>query len=273
MLKLNSEDYALAWPLLDQVQINTLFAGAVLKGQTSGAVYVDRLQHPRTFYIAHAYGMSLVYGDSGNEAFNRSLYDYITNKNGDRRSAEWLQGDPAGGWAPLIDSMQAIHNGQLGPEHKGRIEKNTRVNFTFNREVYQKAKAQYFRRDAEIVQMTSELFNEQCGAVIPRFFWRDEAHFLSSGAGYTLLWEGKNASTAFSAYLTGDQLEIGIESAADHRGRHFAFSACSALIDYCLEHGLTPVWGCRLENEPSYRLAQKLGFQPSLTLPYYRLAE
>ncbi|WP_083705434.1 GNAT family N-acetyltransferase [Paenibacillus sp. FSL H8-0259] len=280
MLKLDSRDYALALPLLSQVKINTLFAEAVLKGQTTGTVYVDNVQNPRTFYVAHDYGMSLVYGDSGNEAFNRSLYDYITNKSGDRQSPEWLQGDPAGGWSPLVESIITEHNALLnavepGPETADtrKIYTHTRVNFTFDPEVYHSAKEQWFRRDAVIVQMTAGLFDGQSGAVIPRYFWRDAEHFLSTGIGYTLLWEGESASSAFSAYRTADQLEIGIESAAGHRGKHFAFSVCSALIDYCLEHGLEPVWGCRRENEGSYRLAQKLGFKSSLYIPYYRLAE
>ncbi|WNS44624.1 GNAT family N-acetyltransferase [Paenibacillus sp. MMS20-IR301] len=280
MLKLDSRNYAAASLALESVHINTLFAGAVLKGETSGEVYVDNLQQPRTFYVAHAYGMSLVFGDSGNADFNRSLCDYITNKAGERHSTEWLQADPAGDWTPLIDSIRSMHNSTLKqsanlPEAEDlrRIERNTRVNFTFNREAYVLAKEQWFRHDAEIVRMTAELFSNQDGGVIARFFWRDQEHFLTSGAGFTLLHEGKNASTAFSAYRTENQLEIGIESAAAHRGRHYAFSVCAALIDYCLEHGLEPVWGCRQENEPSYRLAQKLGFRVSLTLPYYRLAQ
>lgn len=280
MLELGKQDYALALPLLDQMKINTLFARAVLEGQTAGSVYADSVQNPRSFYVAHPYGMSLVFGEDDNESFNRSLQHYITNQSGQRHSPEWLQGDPAGGWVPLIDSMGMSHNAMLDAEgqspertDKRRIDRQTRVNFTFNCEVYLKSREQFFRQDAEIVQMTGELFLAQAGAVIPRFFWRDEEHFLASGIGYTLLWEGENASTAFAAYRTEEQLEIGIESAAAYRGQRFAFSACAALIDYCLEHGLEPVWGCRLENEASYKLAQKLGFQPSLKIPYYRLAE
>ncbi|MEK5464753.1 GNAT family N-acetyltransferase [Paenibacillus sp. FSL P2-0089] len=273
MLKLDSRDYALAWPLLKEVKINTLFAEGVLSGQTTGSVYVDSVHNPRTFYVAHEYGMSLVYGDSGNEEFNRSLSDYITNKAGHRHSAEWLQADPAGDWDRLIEAMLPEHNARLDADDTRRMYIQTRVNFMFDPEVYYRAKAQWYRQDAEIVQMDGEGFGEQTGAVIPRYFWRDAEHFLTSGRGYTLLWEGKQASSAFSAYRTTDQLEIGIESAPGHRGKYFAFSVCCKLIDYCLEQGLEPVWGCRQENVGSYRLAQKLGFKPALNIPYYRLSE
>jgi RimJ/RimL family protein N-acetyltransferase len=57
-----------------------------------------------------------------------------------------------------------------------------------------------------------------------------------------------------------------------YRGRGFAYHACAALIEYCIRKGLMPVWSCRYENTASYRLAQRLGFVPTLYLPYYRLA-
>lgn len=98
----------------------------------------------------------------------------------------------------MIESMITEHNALLnavepGPETADtrRMYTHTRVNFTFDPEVYYSAKEQWFRQDAEIVQMTGELFDGQSGAVIPRYFWRDAEHFLSTGIGYTLLWKGR----------------------------------------------------------------------------------
>jgi len=78
-------------------------------------------------------------------------------------------------------------------------------------------------------------------------------------------------STAFSAFVHGHLLELGIETLAGFYGRGFAQFTCSALIDYCLENNLEPVWACRLENTGSYKLAQKLGFEVEHLLPYYQL--
>lgn len=47
---------------------------------------------------------------------------------------------------------------------------------------------------------------------------------------------------------------------------------CRKLIDYCLERDLIPVWSCRFENTASCKLAQKLGFEPTLMIPFYRLS-
>lgn len=68
-----------------------------------------------------------------------------------------------------------------------------------------------------------------------------------------------------------NQLEFGIETVDGFRGKGFAFHTASSLIDYCLENNYEPVWACRLENTGSYKLAEKLGFEPTVTLPYYKL--
>jgi len=66
-------------------------------------------------------------------------------------------------------------------------------------------------------------------------------------------------------------LEIGIETTKGYVRKGFALQSCSALIDYCLENKLEPVWGCKLENVGSFKLAQKLGFEPTFFIPFYKL--
>lgn len=265
MIVLENKDYYKAIEPLSYVSINTLFAEAVIENRIPGKIYVDSVQEPSTFYVAHPYGMSLLFGNSDNEQFNCDLYEYILNQELNSRNPEWLQVDPAGAWADKIDSMTT----QL--KEQQIITKNTRVNFSFNLESYQNMKETLRHHDNEIVQMTMDMFVTQTGGVIPRYFWRDVDQFLTIGVGYSLICEGEIASTAFSAFRNEHQLEIGIETAEAHYGKGYALSVCSALIEYCLDHQLEPVWACRLDNDGSYKLAQKLGFEPTINIPYYRL--
>ncbi|AIQ48026.1 hypothetical protein R70723_20535 [Paenibacillus sp. FSL R7-0273] len=265
--------------MLDLAEINTLFARTVLEQKITGKVYTDDADNPRAYYIAHPYGMSLVLGDTGNDAFIRAVSEYITNQNGSRRTAEWLQADPAGEWTGVVDSIMASHNSAAGldaglQEEAGSrvIQRNTRVNFSLDRTAFSAAKKASGRQPAHPVPMTGEHFTALDQGVVPRFFWRDAAHFTAEGAGFVLLENGEIAAAAFSSCLSGGQLEIGIETMPAHRGKGCAFAASLALIEYCLDRGLESVWACRLENTGSYRLAQKLGFRPVRTLPYYRLA-
>jgi L-amino acid N-acyltransferase YncA len=83
--------------------------------------------------------------------------------------------------------------------------------------------------------------------------------------------DSQPATTAFAAFVHGKQLEMGIETAPPHRGKGYAVYICQALIGHCLKEGFEPIWACRLENAGSFRLAKKLGFEPTLYLPYYQL--
>jgi RimJ/RimL family protein N-acetyltransferase len=278
MIELEVQDYYKGLPALDQVKINTLFARAVLEQRIPGKVYADSKEKPDAFYVVHPYGMSLVYGNATNPDIQRWLSDYITDKAEIRVQAEWLQGDPAGAWSERIDAVAAAHNSVLPgsggvsqQDDQRAIQRNTRVNFRLDHEAYFAARAQFFKQDADLVRTGKEHFSAQAGSVVPRFFWRDEEHFLAEGIGYSILEDGRVVSTAFSSCSTADQLEIGIETGEASRGKGYAFTVCAALIDYCFDHHLEPVWACRLENQGSYHLAQKLGFRPSLMLPYYRL--
>jgi hypothetical protein len=51
---------------LAKIQMNTLFARAVVEGHNPGKVFVDDVKNPSTFFIAHTYGISLLFGSADN---------------------------------------------------------------------------------------------------------------------------------------------------------------------------------------------------------------
>ncbi|MBU5670408.1 GNAT family N-acetyltransferase [Paenibacillus brevis] len=261
MIELKIEDYSLATAILEQVPFNTWFAQAVLRGLSSGRVFVDRLEHAEACYIQSAYGMSLLCGESHTAEFLEALTGYLRNEHKHRVQREWLQVYPDS-WNVLLR-----HLAEDGP-----IEENTRINFTFNRAFFQRLVDHISSSEqCEVVAIDKKLFYEFDGAVVPRRFWKNADQFVAAGAGFCVLQQGRPVSVAFSAYRVENYLEIGIETVEEARGNGFAIQASIALIRYCLEHHLEPVWACRRENEGSYQLAQKLGFVPSLRIPYYLL--
>ena len=88
---------------------------------------------------------------------------------------------------------------------------------------------------------------------------------------FTVMIDGKPASTAFTSARHDDKLEIGIETKTEYHGKGLGYIACAKLIEYCLEHQLEPVWSCRLDNIGSVKLSQKLGFVETLNMPYYHI--
>jgi GNAT superfamily N-acetyltransferase len=276
MILLEETKYSQVIEPLKTVTINHLFVKAVLEYHIQGKVYVDNVIHPKTFYVVHPYGMSLLFGDCNNMEFNKQLRNYALNIDHSRTNFEWMQAFPEN-WHPVIEQL---FDGKIISQKDntanieyGMVEVNGRVNFRFNREKYLKFKSELLLPDFPIIRTDSKVFQEIKGAVVPANFWNNADDFVSRGMGFTVIIDDKPASTAYSAFVIDNKLEIGIETMAEFRGKGLAQYSCSALIDYCIEMGYEPVWSCKRENNASYQLAQKLGFEPILEIPFYRLSK
>lgn len=272
MLVLEPNRYAAAKTPLEEVPFNTLFARSVVDGSMPGVIYVDDLQDPGAFYVQHPYGMSLLFGTTDDEPFHARLRAHLLNSEGTRNRDEWLQVAPAS-WSRTLEAMMGprlARSGDLGETH-GKVVENTRVNFAFDRDRYDRQRSEAEDPGHEVVRVTEAIFRAMPGTVVPRNFWPSSERFLSEGAGTCIVIAGEVACLAFSSFVIGNQFELGIETLEAYRGKGLARIVCSALIDYCLERGYEPVWACRLENSASHRLAERLGFVPTLRLPYYRL--
>lgn len=261
---------------VSEIPFNTLFARAVTEGMVSGKVYVDNAADIKTAYIVHPYGMTLLVGDSNNEDFNRDFKTYALNTDKQRDYFEWMQTYPRS-WDYKLDELfgeQLISSDKNALRlEKGVIELNTRVNFKFDKALYLATKVKHDTQYIRIAPTDREMLRQMKGTVIPKYFWDSEDDFFENGMAYSLFYNNKLASMAFSSYKFGDQFEIGIETNPEFRGQGLAKIVCSALIDYCIEKNYEPIWACRKENIASYKLAVKLGFRPSLELPYYRLSK
>jgi RimJ/RimL family protein N-acetyltransferase len=275
MILLTPEKYHLLSEKVKQVEFNHLFARAVIEHHVKGKVWVDDISDPQTAYLVHPYGMSLLMGDHQNDDFNRQFKNYALNTEKVRDHFEWMQAWPET-WnselkilfgSTMLKAAENIHQTE-----NGIIEINTRVNFSFNINKYAHLKREPLSDEEQLVETSAEYFTKMPGSVIPLKFWDSPDDFMRRGKGYTLLHRGEIASTAYSAFVIDDKLELGIETTEPFRGRGYARQTCCRLIDYCIDHHLEPIWACRLENTASYNLALHLGFEPVRMIPFYRLS-
>jgi RimJ/RimL family protein N-acetyltransferase len=267
-------------PLLRAVPINTLFARAVVERHVPGAVYVDDEAAPGTVYVAHPYGMSLLFGRADNDAFNARLLPYLTGEV-PRRGDEWLQvyPDPWQGKLAALLGERLVSAAEAPAKadpvalaERPAVLQDVRVNFGFDRRAYGELRQSLQLPAGCAVTTDAEwIYRNMEGSVVPRAFWDSAEAFEARGAATGLLCDGALASVAFASFVFDDCLELGIETLPAFRGRGFAIHACAALIDLCLRSGLEPVWSCRMSNLGSYRLARRLGFEHTLSIPYYRL--
>lgn len=250
---------------LSSVPFNTLFAENVVNQIINGEIFVDNIKNPRIFYILHPYGMSLLLGENCNE-FDQKLYKHIENSSKKRNKIEWMQAYPDNWHIRLNEMAKNNTNKQIQ-----MIEIDVRVNFKFNTTKYIESKQDCFDEHIEIKRTSINDFENMTGSVIPKVFWNTPNDFINNGVGYSLFYKNTPASIAFSSVINSKYLELGIETKEQFRGENFAYKACSALLDYCLEKSLEPIWACRKSNTGSYKLAEKLGFEESLNTPYYKL--
>jgi len=273
MILLEESAYNNVLEPLKKVTINNLFARTVVEKHLSGKVFVDDVNAPSTFYIVHPYGMSLLFGNPDNDGFNRQFREYALNKDKSRNKYEWMQVFPDSWDNKLKDlfGSNLVKYSDNSNNEKDKVELNGRANFKFNLNIYLAFKQNNPKINYKIVRTDKEIFNDMKGAVVPMFFWNNAKDFCKYGIGFSLFYDNKLASTAYSAYIHDNYLELGIETVEEYRGKGLAQYVCSALIDYCLQNNFEPVWSCRFENTASYNLAQKLGFEPISKRTYYKL--
>jgi len=273
MVLLEKKDYDKVINPLKSVSINNLFARAVVEQKAPGKICVDDINNPKTFYVLHSYGMSLLFGDWCNSIFNNQFKEYALNVNHIRDKYEKMQVFPDE-WNKTLSDLfgNDLVKTADNTRETGNIVLNTRVNFNFCYEKYLKREKREVE-DIEIVRTNAVNFNNMTGYVIPKYYFFDDNDFLKNGIGFSLLYKKQLAATAFSSWIIDDKLEIGIETAAEFRRKGFAEIVCEAIIDYCIANKYEPVWSCQLENSASFLLAQKMGFEPICKLPYYWLSK
>lgn len=273
MIELSPGQFGMAAAAVRSVDVNNLFARSVVEHKVRGRVYADDDIRPASFYVVHPYGMTMLVGATNRPLFNQALLRRALNDDGQRTTTEWMQAFPRD-WDPVLADLfgeRLVPVGSHDDLH-GLVELNTRVLFRFDPAAYADTRPAALPPGIEVRCATREDLAAVRGSVVPNNFWDGEDEFLAHGVGFTLLDHGRPAALAFSSFLHDDRLELGIETLPEHRGKGYGRLACAALIDVCLEQGLTPVWACREANTASFRLALALGFVTAERLPYYRLS-
>ena len=96
--------------------------------------------------------------------------------------------------------------------------------------------------------------------------WWSVDNFLARGAGCCVLHGREVVSWCLSDCTAGDRTEVGIITHPAHRRLGLAAIAAAATVEYCLERGFSAVgWHCSADNSPSWKTAEKAGFQRERT--------
>ncbi|MBN2519177.1 MAG: GNAT family N-acetyltransferase [Bacteroidales bacterium] len=235
MILLDKNEYYKVKDHLNDITFNNLFARSIIDQNVKGIVYVDNAVIPVTFYIRHPYGLSLLYGNTENQEFNKWFTGYALNVEKVRTKPDWMQVFPDTWNNKIIQLLPGkilkVTDCNIS-EATGKVEIHNRVNFRFNREKYTRYNFKNLGNEFSIKPINKELFDVMQGTVIPRYFWDTAEDFLKYGTGFSLFYQDKLVSTAFCAFIHDNKFEIGIETSESFRGKGFAQYCCSELINY-----------------------------------------
>lgn len=248
---------------LGAVGANVGFARAVLDGSVDGEVWTPAVPPGEAAYARHRYGMSLIWGDRLGDVFD----EVVAHLAGRVQAAgtEWLQVDPRWAALPWAEALRRAAPG-------AQVTEDVRANFAFDERLFASGREATAVAPGWVVDRLRAADFAVRGSVVPSAFWRDAAELLAHGGGWCARRDGVVGAMAFSSFPVYDGgVEIGIETRPEHRGRGLAAAVAGAMIHDLLESGATPVWSCRRGNVASYRLALRLGFVPTVELPYLML--
>jgi GNAT superfamily N-acetyltransferase len=249
-LSLNSFSYAL---LLFRCTRYGVLAAGTLEGGHLGRVFVDDALHPRAGLVCTRVGYYFLAGQP-DPTFLDDLYalftgELVPHQEDEQGSPEVvLFFDPPEWQAPLF--------ARFAPVRPLLIHKLRHVLPSGWQGVREPLPAgiRLVPYSAELLGVQPELAGEA------ELFFGSTAAFLEKSFGCCMM-DGETVASACSAVFVGSgEVELSIHTCEAYRRRGLARLAASAFIEACLERNLHPVWGCWPENEPSVRLAQKLGF-------------
>ncbi|MCL2352023.1 MAG: GNAT family N-acetyltransferase [Firmicutes bacterium] len=258
MTELDASRYSTVKGLIPLIKCDNLWAYSIVENPRLGRVFVDDINAPETALFWHFCGDAFIAGPCENGDVIRTLGEFFrgTFEHNRKRFALYVNGEQCK--KAVADIAKTVPSVQV----------YERYMFRFNEKTFRAldiaAPAGYALREID-----REIYDRLRGGILPKFFWDSPEAFLKAGKGYCMLGGEDIACHSFGAAVGNGTVDVGIETAPEHRGKGLAVPTAYAMVKYCADNGLTPNWGCGTTNAGSARIAQILGFEAIGAHPVY----
>ena len=234
---------------INEIHADQIYIYSMLENRQKGRVFVDNVNDIQNVIFWHYCGFAYVAGNGENEAFNHMLGrliqgDYEANQ------SRFILAVAEENWKEVLRQLSKSNT----------IYERTRYQFKFNTQKFMiedwKVPEGY-----ELKEIDKDIINKLQGRIIPSFSWESAETFLQKGKGMCLIHNGEIACNAFSAAIGNGQMDIGIETNPNYRGKGLGKIIAAQMVDYALRNGFEPIWGCDSENLGSSSIAQSVGYE------------
>lgn len=236
MDKLAPPDYKAMIPYIDKTTCGVVYPRSIAELTQQGEVYTDG----NSALFWHYSGFAFPYGVCDDNFLNRIYKNFLSvDSVTSRRFILFATNEPVKRFFGSKDNV--VLGRRYFFEYSNRFPSRSGM----------------LPENLEIREINAELFDKTEGAVTPRFSWANSSEFLNKGKGYCIT-DGKTAAAwAFSAAISTDEIDIGIETRTEYRHLGLGTAVAEQMIKYCLEQHKRPVWACNASNTMSQRLAAK----------------
>ena len=215
---------------------NRVYPCSIAEGFQSGDIYVNDGGDTETVLFWHYCGFAYISGTVSEKVLDEMMDDIC------RKSARRM--------LLITDHDFVIHYFK----HRGK-EIGKRVEYDYDcAGVTVKDHA-----DIDIRRIDAGNIGAISGKVIPGFSW-ENSEFLKKGFGYAAFDHEKYAGVAFSAAISSENVDIGVEVDPAFRNRGIATALARKMCEEAILLGKKPVWAHLETNTGSMRTAVRCGF-------------
>lgn len=221
---------------------NRVYPLSIAEGYQSGDIIADNVNDVQCVMFWHYCGFAYLSGKVTESFLNRICEDYF-RKETKRR------------FVLITDDEKVIRffEGKEGLVMDQRKEYRFGDDVTFSKED--------LNTDLRIEKINTSNIKAIQGRIIPAFSWDSDDAFLKNGFGYVAMDGEKFATIAFSAAVSSEEVDIGVETNEAYRNRGLAKKLAKYMIREILADGKTPVWAHAAGNTASMKTALGVGFE------------
>ncbi|MBR6102785.1 MAG: GNAT family N-acetyltransferase [Ruminococcus sp.] len=239
MEKLDISCYPGIIPYIDKTSCGAVYPLSIAEARQTGDVFIK----DGSVLLHHYCGFAFIFGKCGTDFLDDVYNSFLSPES--ITSRRFI----------LFTESREVRDHFLG---KSNTVSGDRLFFSYPKVIEPKhfdILVQYSVREID-----SELAEKIEGMVAPGFSWDSRERFLANGKGFCVTDSDIPAAWAFSAAVSSDEIDIGVETRPAYRGQGLAYAAAEQMIRYCFDNDKRPVWACDSGNTASRRLAEKLGF-------------
>ena len=222
-----------------QCTSNRVYPLSIAQGIQSGDIVCDDETDTRSVLFWHYAGFAYLSGEI-TEAFLQTVYRDYVQKERERR------------FALITNDLEAIRFFS----DKKDVKQDIRIEYR-----YDKNRVHYTdTSDYRIESVSDANIRSIQGRITPSFSWSSERQFLKNGFGYAAMDGNRVAAVAFSAAVSSDEVDIGVETGEEYRHRNLAKTLAGRMCREIVSMGKRPVWAHAASNIASMRTARSIGF-------------